>query len=128
MSQVQRGFDSALSVAQLSNATRSGLRMGAALFSGPRLLALGANVYGRSHPDSNNESFSRSTHAEHVCLLKRRHYDGDRNLVLYVARRHSDGSNACSKPCANCLNLCRVAGVRRVRYFDDNGLPKEEAL
>jgi hypothetical protein len=67
----------------------------------------------------------RSTHAEAQALVRRRYYEGDRNLTLYVARRRADGSLGCSKPCANCLELCRVAGVRRVRYFDTMGKLKE---
>jgi deoxycytidylate deaminase len=126
---IERGFSVALAASQLSDAPRAGLRMGSALFSGSRLLSIGANVYARSHPGSNNgPDFVRSTHAEAQALVRRQHYDGDRNLTLYVARRRADGSQGCSKPCPNCLNLCKLAGVRRVRYFDAEGLTQELAL
>ena len=128
-STIERGFSVALAASQLSDAPRAGLRMGSALFSGSRLLSIGANVYARSHPDSDNgPDFVRSTHAEAQALVRRQHYDGDRNLTLYIARRRADGKQGCSKPCANCLELCRIAGVRRVRYFDTEGLTQELTL
>lgn len=103
--------------------------MGAALFSGPRVLAVGANQYNRSHPASKNtEQFSCSTHAEHQALLRRRHYDGDRNLILYVARARADGALGCSKPCENCMDLCKLAGIKRIRYVDEQGNRKEITL
>lgn len=98
--------------------------MGACLMSGPRLLSVGANLYGKSHPDSHNGKFIESIHAEHACLLRRRHYDLNPSLTLYVARVRADGSVGCSKPCANCLELCRVAGVQRIRYVDQHGQRK----
>jgi len=95
--------------------------------SGPRLLSVGANLYNRSHPDSANPSFLRSTHAEHVCLLKRKHYD-DSNLTMYVARKLANGEPGASRPCKNCLELCRLAGIRRVRFYDRHGEQKEVVL
>jgi deoxycytidylate deaminase len=124
-----RGFDTALAAASLSDAPRTAKKMGSSLFSGSRLLSVGANLYARSHPASDNgKDFVLSTHAEARALVRRKHYDGDRNLTLYVARALADGSFGCSKPCANCLELCRVAGVRRVRFHDHQGNPKEIAL
>jgi deoxycytidylate deaminase len=129
MSQIDRGFSIALAASMLSDAPRIGLRMGAALLSGSRLLAVGANLYTRSHPASANEKeFCRSTHAEHVCLLKRQHYDVTSKLTLYVARLRADGTLGSSKPCANCLRLCKLAGVSRVWYYDHIGKQKEITL
>lgn len=126
MSLLDRGFEAAFAVAQLSDAPRVGLRMGASLFAGSRLLSVGANLYGRSHPASvQSEEFTRSTHCEHVALLRRQHYDDSGvRLTLYVARRRSDGSIGNSRPCMNCLKLCKLAGVQRV-WFYEHGLRKE---
>ena len=122
---VSRGFEIAFMAAELSDAPRTGLKMGSALYSGPRLLALGANLYGRSHPASDNtKEFQRSTHSEHVTLLKRKHYDITSRLTLYVARRRSDGTIGNSRPCVNCLKLCKLAGVTRV-WFYEHGVRKE---
>lgn len=126
MSAIDRGFEAAIAASELSDAPRVGLKMGACLTSGPRILAIGANLYKRGHPDSRNEFCS--THAEHSCLLRRRHYDGDTNLIMYVARLRSDGTAGCSKPCGNCMELCRLAGVKRIRYTDEHGARREIAL
>jgi deoxycytidylate deaminase len=125
---IDRGFDIALAAAELSDAPHVARKMGAALFAGARLLSVGCNLYGRSHPASGNEhGFAVSTHAEHKALLKRQ-YSPSSNLVLYVARRWANGRSACSKPCANCMKLAKIAGVKRIRYFNEQGLPSEVAL
>ena len=126
MSQVDKGFDAAFAASVLSDAPRAGLKMGAALFSGSRLLSVGANLYRRSHPASEqSEDFWRSTHCEHVALLKRQHYDTHSRLTLYVARRRADGSIGSSRPCPNCVALANLAGVERIWFYDAYGIRKE---
>jgi deoxycytidylate deaminase len=128
MSQIDRGFDAAFAASALSDAPRAGLRMGAALFSGSRLLSVGANLYGRSHPASRQSiGFTYSTHCEHVAILKRQWFDNRGNLTLFVARRCKDGTIGNSRPCINCLRLCRLAGVTRV-WFYEFGVRKEITL
>jgi deoxycytidylate deaminase len=127
MGMIERGFETALAASLLSNAPRTGLCMGSALFHGSRLLSVGANRW-TTHPASNNEDFTRSLHAEHVALIKRWHYDAPSRMTLFVARKHEDGSLGCSKPCANCMALARLAGVRRVYFYDAEGKPKEIKL
>lgn len=124
MSIIDRGFEAAFAVALLSDAPRAGLKMGACLMSGSRLLSVGANRWS-THPDSdNNSGFCRSLHAEHCALVKRQHYDAPSRMTLYVARRREDGTVGNSRPCMNCLNLCRLAGVTRVWFYED-GVRKE---
>lgn len=128
MNQVDRGLSVALAASLLSNAPRVGLRLGAALYHGSRLLSVGANRWS-THPDSdNNDVFCRSLHAEHCALVRRQHYDAPSRMTLYVARRREDGSMGCSKPCQNCTALARLAGVRRVWFYDQNGQAKEVLL
>lgn len=123
-----RGFSVAIAAAELSDAPVCARRMGAALFRGSRLLAVGANLYHRSHPASANErEFFISTHAEHVALLRRRHFDVSGN-ALYIARRLANGLLGNSKPCLNCQELCRIAGVKRIYYIDDYQVCKEIKL
>ena len=126
VAQIQRGFDTAFAAALLSNAPRPGVRLGAALFSGPRLLSIGANRW-HTHPNSdNNEEFNRTLHAEAVALLRRQHYDKPSgHLTLFVARRLADGTIGNSRPCVNCLRLCKEAGVRRVHFYHQG---KQEVL
>ena len=127
MSQIDRGLSVALAASLLSDAPRTGLCMGAALFHGSRLLSIGANRW-HTHPASNNEDFTRSLHAEHVALLRRWHYDAPSRMTLYVARKREDGTIGCSKPCGNCMALARLAGVRRVWFYNAEGIPEEVTL
>ena len=128
MSQIDRGMSVALAASLLSNAPRCGLRLGASLFHGSRLLSVGCNRW-HTHPASHNtKEFDRTLHAEAVALLRRAHYDVPRRLTLYVARKHEDGTLGCSRPCANCMALARLAGVRRVYFYDAEGKIKEVKL
>lgn len=120
MSQVERGLAVALAASLLSTAPRTGLCLGAALYHGSRLLSVGANRW-TTHPASDNENFTRSLHAEHVALLRRWHYDAPSRMTLYVARKREDGSLGCSRPCPNCIALARLAGVRRIYFYDAIG-------
>ena len=128
MSQIDRGFDAALAASELSDAPRPGLRMGAALFSGSRLLSVGANRW-HSHPASDNSNgFCRSLHAEHVAIVRRKHFDKPSGrLTLFVARRLADGSIGNSRPCDNCFWLCREAGISHIHFYE-YGVRNEIAL
>lgn len=124
MNAVERGFSIAFATALLSNAPRSGLKMGACIMAGSRLLAVGANRW-HSHPDSDNDGFCRTLHAEHGAILRRQHFDKPSGrLTLFVARRLADGTVGNSKPCINCMNMCKLAGIGRVWFYEE-GIPKE---
>jgi deoxycytidylate deaminase len=125
VSVIDRGFDTAFAASTLSDAPRAGLRMGAAIYGGSRLLAVGCNLYSRSHPESEqSHDFWRSTHAEHTALLKRQHYPNG-SMTLYVARRRADGTVGSSRPCPNCIRLARLAGVQRIWFYDSHGQRQE---
>lgn len=98
--------------------------MGAALFSGSRLVSLGFNVYYKSHPDHLIHGLDKrhyeNIHAEQSALIKRKHYE-DNNLIMYVWRESSNGDPAISKPCPMCVSLMKHGGVRRVRYIEEDG-------
>ena len=127
MNVIDRGLDIALATAALSDAPRMGLKMGACLMAGSRLLSVGANRW-TTHPASNNEGFTRSLHAEHVALLRRWHYDAPSRMTLYVARKREDGTLGNSKPCDNCVRLCKLAGVRRIYFYNKSGESTYENL
>jgi deoxycytidylate deaminase len=128
VNQVERGMSIALAASLLSNAPRTGLRLGACLMAGSRLLSIGANKWSTHPASDNNDVFCRSLHAEHCALLRRQHYDAPSRMTLYVARKREDGTVGCSKPCANCMALARLAGVRRIWFYDQNGQSKEALL
>ena len=120
-----RGFDAAKSAKQHSTAPKHSRKMGAALFSGSTLVSIGFNKYCYSHPESN--VLSTATHAEHVAILRRRHYS-NKNLIMYVYREDSKNRPVCSKPCKNCQTILRDIGVKRVRYYSSDDEPKEMKL
>lgn len=100
-----------------SNGGRMGRKMGAALYSGPRLLAIGWNVYGKTHPSS-----PWSIHAEQMALVRRQYYQLG-GLTLFVARYIMDKNSgktypACARPCSLCMGMIREAGVRTIWYTD----------
>lgn len=116
------GFDIAKAASDYATAPRHSRKVGAALFSGGALIAIGYNRYNYTHPDA-----KWGIHAEHSALIKRRYHPG-KNLVMYVYRELSSGQPACSKPCENCQNLMREAGVKFVRFLDDAGNFKQIQL
>jgi deoxycytidylate deaminase len=123
-----RGFAVAKAASRYAVAPRIRNKMGAAIFSKSNLLSLGYNSYRCTHPDSaNTRLFARNLHSEHSALLKIRHYD-NQNLVIYVYRETADGKPASSKPCDNCIFLLKLAGIRRARYFDNQGNMAEMIL
>jgi deoxycytidylate deaminase len=124
----KRGFAIAKVAKEYSNGDRPGEKMGAALFSGSILVAVGYNTYEKTHPNATNakeKKYLLSIHAEHQALLKRRYID-DSNLIMYVYREISDNkgflTQAISKPCLNCQIIMRLAGVKRVRYYSEKGI------
>lgn len=126
---IDRGFCIAFAAAELSDAPRAGLKMGACLMAGSRLLSVGANRW-CSHPCSGNtKEFNRTLHAEAVAIIRRQHYDRlSGRLNLFVARRLASGEVGNSKPCANCMRLCSLAGIRRIYFYDKDGKPAYENL
>ena len=122
----KRGFDAAQAASRLSNGPTSGTRMGAALYAGSNLLSVGFNDWTKTSPHSYYDNYCGSTHAEVSALLKRRHYDKSRNMILYVSRTITNPAqtevwNGCSRPCAKCLEFSRINEIKRIRFFDENG-------
>jgi deoxycytidylate deaminase len=121
-----RGFNAAHAAALHSDGPTNGTRMGAALYAGSNLLSFGYNVWFKTNPNFSFGTHNSNTHAEAMCLVRRKHYDHSSNLILYVARTVTNTTqtkyaNGFSKPCDRCMALIKLAGVRRVRYFDKNG-------
>jgi deoxycytidylate deaminase len=121
-----RGFQAAKAASIHSNTNRVSRRIGAALFSKSNLIAVGFNIYGTTHPDSDH--IRASLHAEHKAILKRQHFDDNSGLVVYIYRELANGNPACSKPCSNCQNILREAGISKVRFIELNGIYSEMSL
>lgn len=124
----KRGFAAAKAASVHSNADKDSKKIGAAIFAKGNLIAIGFNTYGQTHPDAQRtQTFSRNIHAEHRAVLKRRYYVNN-GMVLYTYRETMDGKPACSKPCINCGQIIKEAGISIVRYINTNGDMEEMAL
>jgi cytidine deaminase len=124
----RRGFEAAAAVRQYSVAKTPSYKLGAALFNGSRLVSVGFNIYGKTHPSSRERTFDKNLHAEHAALIKRQHYDGDSSLVMYVYRENRSGIPVCSRPCGNCISRSRLGGVGRIRFVNEEGQFVEEKI
>lgn len=124
----KRGFDVAKASSVYSIAPKQRVKVGAALYNGPRLLSIGFNTYGTTHPGTAKEKdFDRNIHAEHRALIKRQYYVND-NSTMYVYRGNANGEAVCSRPCSHCQILMKDAGVSRVRFIDETNTPREMLL
>tara|TARA_B100001109_G_C18797947_1_gene443444 strand:+ start:476 stop:835 length:360 start_codon:yes stop_codon:yes gene_type:complete len=116
MNRLQRGKKAAIKAAR--NSKFYAHRVGSAIFSGTRLVSLGANSH-KTHPD--NDCFT--IHAEFSSLKKvPRDY---KNLVMYVARLTRTDKVSFAKPCPACQEKIENAGIKRCYFTDYSGHLKE---
>jgi deoxycytidylate deaminase len=126
----QRGFDAARAASVHSTGSAIGQKLGAALYAGSNLLSIGFNDWNRTSKHAQFDNYNGNVHAEVMCLVRRWHYEKSNNLILYVSRTTTNpertvSKDGCSRPCSKCMNLVREYGIRRVRFFDESGLPTE---
>lgn len=118
---VKRPWRAARKAALQSN---GGFRLGAALFSGRRVIKTGYNLQGsgKSHPIvsrwHDREGY-KSLHAELHALMGI-HPSRVRGCDVYVFRVRRDGSQGCAKPCKNCQIELARRGIVRIYYTEDD--------
>lgn len=128
-----RGFEVAKEASVNSDLKPSGIKLGAAIFSSGRLLAVGYNL-SKTRPENVHRNkfgvlFHTSTHAEQMAIDQIKHRDLSRmKLTIYVARVTSDGKYGTSKPCASCIKSMKECGIKIVRFINENGIPEEMVL
>lgn len=121
------GFRAAKAASRKSNGDRIGRKLGAAILRSGNVLALGWNIYDKSH----TKSEWSSTHAEQGAIIDRQHYDDISKCTIYVYREKiinpKTGKTvpANSMPCENCFKIIKSVGIGIVRYFDNDGTPRE---
>lgn len=114
MNRDERGLRAAIKAA-----TKSVFRchkVGAALFKGSRLIALGWNKH-KTHPDNACEI---SRHGEFDTLIKIPQHQL-RGARLYIARLTRSGKVSYSKPCKHCLAFLKTLPLDRVLYTNYAG-------
>lgn len=129
----RRGFDVARAASEHSTGNAIGQKLGAALYAGSNLLSIGFNDYTRTSKHSRFHTYNGNIHAEVMCLIRRWHYEKSKNLILYVSRTITNplqtiSKDGCSRPCLNCMGVIIKYGIRRVRFFDEDGIPVELKL
>lgn len=98
----------AASVSRLSSMRQ---RVGAAVVKGGRILGVGCNRPG----SSTRTPSSWSRHAELQAIVNA----GDvRGATIYVYSERRDGTIRLAKPCVNCAELIRTAGIKKVVYSE----------
>ena len=128
-----RGFEVARIASMHSTGTTFGQKLGAALYAGSNLLSIGFNDINKTHKFSVCKEYNGNTHAEVKCLIKRWHYEKSNNLILYVSRiitnsDHTIMNFGCSRPCAKCMKVIIAYGIKRVRFYNERGIPEEIKL
>ena len=67
----------------------------------------------------NKRTYVGSIHAEIDALRKMRYQKGGtQGCDLHIYRFQADGSYALAKPCLNCMEKIKKAGIKRVFYSD----------
>jgi tRNA(Arg) A34 adenosine deaminase TadA len=127
------GFNTAQIASKQSIAPTQAYKVGAALYSGNRLLSIGYNQFSKTHPryairKHDGNDFDITLHAELMCLLRRQYYEGNKNLILYVYRGLANGKPGCSKPCPMCMSAIILASVKRIRFYNNQGIAEEIKL
>ena len=125
-----RGFEAAEAASEYSNGIPNRDKMGAAIFSGGRLLSIGFNLYKKTTPTGvipkRGKQVVLSLHAEHAAAVKIRWRDYTRKkLIIYIFRKNAFNIPVSSKPCLKCQELLLSSGIKIARYINESGYPEE---
>lgn len=100
-------------------------KMGAIVVRKGHIIGWGYNK-NRSHPKS--KSYEHMIHAELAALLNAGFIEGTADADLYIVRITKGGSMATSKPCNDCMDLIKEAGIRNITFVCENGTVKKEEV
>ena len=103
--------------------TKKTFRLGAVILKKNQKIAYGFNSY-KTHPTLKKYTNFPYIHAETsaILLASRLNSCGIENsckgCIIYILRIKRNGEIGFAKPCATCLYLLRLAGIKRVYYTD----------
>lgn len=93
------------------------MKHGAVIVKGGRVLSVGINKF-RNHPTiipSEHIKTSCSVHAEVDALRKIKKASG---ATIYISRVNKRGQERLSRPCPNCYDAIRDAGITKIVFTD----------
>lgn len=105
---------------RLYNKKNNRYRLGCVIFSGKKIISVGHNYYGKTHPKServNNGDKTNSICAELSAILSctLEELKGARILVIRIM---ANGEMSMARPCSSCFNLIKNVGIKRI-YFSN---------
>jgi tRNA(Arg) A34 adenosine deaminase TadA len=112
----------------------TGKFMGAAIYSGNRLISVGNNRSHKTKPTnvvvlSDGSNCAITQHAEQSAIDKIKYKQANnKRLVLYVVRVTAAGKFVVSRPCAMCIDYMKKWNISLVRFINKDGLPEEIKL
>lgn len=80
--------------------------------------------YNYLHYDANGSSryFPDKCHSEVSVLSKIKYLDIDfSKVILFISRKHKDGSPAMARPCMSCLAAARALEIKTIVYTTEDG-------
>lgn len=129
---IRRGFEAARAASFHSDGPLQRTKMGASIYAGSRIVAVGFNQYNKSKPgnrffklaqDGSVVEYTKSIHAEQSALTRIRYRDYGRTnkLILFVFRQDAKGLPAASSPCEMCQGEIQRAGIQTVHFIAPGG-------
>lgn len=88
---------------------------------GNQIISIGYNKY-KTSPKSNHPY--KYIHAELSAILDNQ-FNDLAGTTAYIYRERNDGTPALSKPCKSCVELLKIAKIKKICYSIDNGFEEE---
>lgn len=129
-----KGFTAAKEAIVYTEGKCPGHFMGAAIYSGNRLLSVGNNCDIKTKPGNSavkvdGTQYNISCHAEQMAIDKIKYREVNKaGLIMYVVRLRASGEFATSRPCTMCIDYMKAYGIRVIRFINKNGIPEEMRL
>lgn len=93
--------------------------MGASIVRSGNVLSFGTNIPNKTHPEYKTHPYSKSIHAELSAIIHAAADVGGADMYIY--REDALGRPALAHPCPHCMDILRLAGIRRVFYTVNGG-------